>query len=410
MWVPVKRKGRPAALTRNAHPTVPASAVPSRVVSHYAAPVPLNILVTGGAGFIGSRLAARLSDAGHRVVILDSLVPQVHGSRIPEVAGELVRADVRDEGALAEAMVDVDVVHHLAAETGVGQSQYEISRYVGATTFGTAVVLEQAVRAGVRQVVIASSRAVYGEGAHRCERCAIRPAPVQRQPADLERGVWDVPCPACSSPATPVPTTEDAPLSPSSVYGVTKLHQEQLAATVSAAHGLATTTLRLFNVFGPGQSLQNPYVGVLGVFLRRLRSGEPVEIYEDAGMLRDFVFVDDVVEIFTRCTNEPRAFGSTWNVGSGRAVTLGNLIDALSRALAVEPTVEVSGRYRLGDVRHAFADVSRLERDLGYRPATRLDEGVRAFVEWAQDDRDDAPDAAAEEQLRSWNLLRQAAV
>ncbi|MGH9278695.1 MAG: NAD-dependent epimerase/dehydratase family protein [Acidimicrobiales bacterium] len=374
---------------------------------------PLGVLITGGAGFIGSRLARRLATDGHRVVILDSLVEQVHGDGAPDwfrAAGvEAIWADVRDEAALRGALRGVDVVHHLAAETGVGQSQYAIGRYVEVNSYGTAVLLQAAVDAGVRQVVLASSRAVYGEGMCRCPRCGTVHTGLERDPADMDAGRFEPRCPNGCGPTQAYPTSEDAAAAPTSIYGLTKLHQEQLVRATSQIYGLAPTVLRMFNVYGPGQSLRNPYTGVLGTFFRRARSGQPVELYEDGLMLRDLVFVDDVVEVFRRCTGDAGAQGKTYNVGSGQAVTLAELATTLFSAMEIEPRMDVSGRYRVGDVRHAVADTARLGRELGYLPATALDDGLAAFAAWAAVNAADAPDRFAEDELESRRLLRQAA-
>ena len=364
-------------------------------------------LVTGGAGFIGGALARRLASAGYEVVILDSLLPQVHGQAGPDaLAADLVHADVRDQTAVRKAMEGIDVVHHLAAETGVGQSQYELARYVGTNAHGTAVVLQAAAEVGVGQVVITSSRAVYGEGRQRCSGCSRVFAPEARRVAVLDAGRWEAPCPRCGAAGVAEPTPESSPPAPTSVYGLTKLHQEQLAATVSATHGLPVTVLRLFNVFGPGQSMTNPYVGVLGTFFRHARAGRPVEVYEDGLMLRDFVFVDDVVEVLARVTANPGAFGRTWNVGAGEAVTLLDVAKEMFDAMGLEPRFSVSGRYRVGDVRHAVADVSRLDAELGYRPSTPFAEGLRQFVAWAAATGGHADDDGAAEQLEARRLLR----
>jgi dTDP-L-rhamnose 4-epimerase len=368
----------------------------------------MRVLITGGAGFIGSRLAHALQRDGHRVVILDSLLPQVHGDSpqpdLPEC--ETIWADVRDTKALAEAMQGVDVVHHFAAETGVGQSQYEIGRYVSVNTYGTATVLEQAVAAHVRQVVIASSRAVYGEGEYHCPSCDLKFIASGRRAVDMDEGRWDIYCARCGGAANHLPMTEDALPSPSSVYGITKLQQEQLSEVVGHTHNLPVTLLRFFNVYGPGQSMRNPYVGVLGTFFRRALAGAPAEIYEDGKMLRDFVFVDDVVEALRLSTGARAAYGQTLNVGTGEAVTLQAVAEEMFRALKLEPKTIVSARYRLGDVRHAYADVSRLESSLGFRPRVTFSEGLRAYVNWALENQMEAADSAADEQLAKHNLLR----
>lgn len=369
----------------------------------------MRILITGGAGFIGSRLAHRLVGDGHEVVVLDSLLPQVHGKApkldLPEC--EFIKADVRDTDAVTHAMKGVDVVHHLAAETGVGQSQYEIKRYVSTNTYGTSVVLEAAVAARASQVVIASSRAVYGEGRQHCPQCSQTFSSSGRKAVDMDAGRWNILCPQCHAPSDSTPMTEDTPAVPSSIYGITKLQQEQLALSVSDTHQLPVTVLRFFNVFGPGQSLRNPYVGVLGTFFRRALAQEPAEIYEDGRMLRDFLFVDDVVQALQLSTGNNRAFGHTINVGTGIAVTMQEAATEMFRALGREPRLIVSGRYRLGDVRHAVAGVSQLYSRLNFRPQVQFAHGLKLYVEWALTNPQHAPDAHADEQLVTRNLLRQ---
>jgi len=367
------------------------------------------ILITGGAGFIGSQLTRRLSEDGHAVVVLDNLLAQVHGNdpkpNLPDC--ETIWADVRDSDALARAMKGVEVVHHLAAETGVGQSQYEIGRYVSVNSLGTALVLEAAVAAGVRQVVIASSRAVYGEGQFICAKCRHVFAAGKRQVEAMDQGRWEVYCPHCNEAASPLPMSEETPTKPASIYGLTKHQQEQLALQVSALSDLQVTILRLFNVYGPGQSLQNPYVGVLGTFFRRAISGQTIEVYEDGQMLRDFVFISDVVEALRLATCNQCAWGRILNVGTGYGISLFDVGAEMFRVLSRDQSIRVSGRYRSGDVRHAVASVSRLEEVLGFVPRTTFAEGLRSFVDWARVNQADAADDLAEEQLTARDLLRQ---
>ena len=375
------------------------------------------ILVTGGAGFVGTHLVRRLVEDGHAVVVLDAMIPQVHTihqDRELDVSAslgcEVRHADVRDADAVGRAMAGVEIVHHLAAETGVGQSQYEISRYVATNTLGTAVVLEAAVAAGVQQVIVASSRAVYGEGRWHCPRCGLSFTAHPRRPVDMSEGVWDVLCPSCAGAGEPVPMAEDHEGVPTSIYGITKLQQEQLSRMVGRIHGLPVTLLRLFNVFGPGQSLQNPYVGVLGAFFRQASSGGVAELYEDGHMRRDFVFIGDVVEAFRATTANSATFGLTLNVGSGSAAPLADVAEGIFECLSMEPRLAVSGRYRVGDIRHAVSDVGLMEEILGFRPRTPLAEGLAAYVAWARSNPADAPDDAAQAQLVNRRLLRQGRV
>lgn len=371
----------------------------------------MKLLITGGAGFIGSRLARRLQQDGHAVVVFDNLLPQVHGDEPPpSLPGcETIWADVRDTDRLARAMKGVEVVYHLAAETGVGQSQYEIGRYVSGNTYGTATVLEAAVEAKVKQFVLSSSRAVYGEGQARCVSCAREFAVAERADEALAAGQWDASCSQCGDALQPLPMDENTPLHPTSIYGVTKLHQEQLARTVGNTRRLPVTLLRFFNVYGPGQSLGNPYVGVLGTFYRRAAAGLPIDVYEDGRMLRDFVFVDDVVEALRRVLGVERALDQTLNVGWGQPLTLLELAREVVRALGSSSLIAISGRYRLGDVRHTVACVGRLRERLGYTPQTSFRDGLNAYVAWARAQKTIvADDARAEAQLTERKLLRQA--
>ena len=370
------------------------------------------ILITGGAGFIGSHLARELHREGHAVVILDNLLAQVHGPNpkpdLPDC--ETIWADVRDATALDRALKNVDVVHHFAAETGVGQSQYEIARYVSVNTYGTSLVLEAAAAAGVRQVVIASSRAIYGEGMFECPQCGHSFAASGRSAQQMDAGRFEIYCPQCGEVAQPLLMSESTPANPASIYGLTKYQQEQLAQQVSAINDLQTTILRFFNVYGPGQSLKNPYVGVLGTFFRRANANETIEVYEDGKMSRDFVFVGDVVEALRRTTDNETVFGQVMNVGSGEALTLFEIASEMFQALGKEPQIKVSGRYRSGDIRHAVASIAKLEQQLGFVPRTSFPEGLQRFVEWAQENQADTADDLAAEELASRRLLRQAVV
>jgi dTDP-L-rhamnose 4-epimerase len=373
----------------------------------------MKVLITGGAGFIGSRLAKRLASEGHAIKVLDNLLPQVHGEN-PQIdlphECEFLRGDVRDLKAVTEAVAGVDIVYHLAAETGVGQSQYEIERYVSTNTLGTAVVLQAAANADVRQVVITSSRAVYGEGVHICPRCDKSFVPASRKQENLDAGSWDVFCPDCGQIAEAQLMSEEHPTLPTSVYGLTKLQQEQLAAQVQQTYKLPVTLLRLFNVFGPGQSLTNPYVGVLGTFFRRITGGNEIDIYEDGQMRRDFVYVADVVEVLQKVAGNEKAFDQIINVGNGTPVTLQQAGEEVFRVLKTEPKMNFSGKYRLGDIHHAVGDTRLIESILDYRPPTEFAEGLREFVEWAlaKGFGETNIDSVAERQLAERNLLRQA--
>ena len=373
----------------------------------------MRILITGGAGFIGGHLTKKLLGDGHSVRWLDNLLPQVHGSE-PKVDAdgvEFLRGDVRNDGDVRKAVEGVDVVYHLAAETGVGQSQYEIERYIATNTYGTAVVLQEAVKGDVSHVIIISSRAVYGEGIHLCTACDHRFVPDSRSKMDLERGDWEIKCVRCGQHSEAQTMKESDPMSPISIYGLTKVQNEQTAGQVAKIYPTPVTCFRPFNVYGPGQSLSNPYVGVLGTFFRRISAGEGIDIYEDGQMKRDFVYVGDVAEVLRLAGRNERVFNEAINVGSGRGVTLEEAGREMFSLFDAEPRIDFSGKYRLGDIHHAVGTISLLEEKLGYTPQTTFREGLKKFVEWARNESVVAAhiDAEAEKLLRQNNLLGQVA-
>jgi len=361
----------------------------------------VNVLVTGGAGFIGRQLVKSLVFAGCRVRVLDSLSEQIHGpSATPpsDLAGaEFVHGDVRDAECLASALVEIDAVVHLAAETGVGQSMYEAERYVDANDRGTACLLQEIVRCQRRmRVVLASSRAVYGEGLYRCQLCGeVSPPP--RDGITLRRGAWDPVCPVCGGAIDSLPTHEAARTEPGSVYAATKLAQEHLCRILGTAYGMSWVILRYFNVYGPGQSLSNPYTGILSTFHARATHGKAIEVYEDGRESRDFVFIDDVVEATRRALllSEDQPQAMVLNVGTGIPVSIADLARTMVRIGGWNVPVHVTGGYRIGDVRHAFADTRRAAQVLGFAAATSLEEGLRRWLAWTEGrDDHDATDAA----------------
>ena len=371
------------------------------------------VLVTGGAGFIGSHTVDALVDLGHDVVVLDNLDPDVHGPQPRRPAGlhpaaRLVQADVRDGATLGSLVEGADVVFHLAACTGVGQSMYQPRRYVEVNVAGTAALLEalQRARHRVRRVVVASSRAVYGEGAYHCDACGPV-TPQARARTRLEAGDWEPPCPACGGPAAAVATGEAATLCPGSVYGVTKLAQEQACLSVGAAYGIPVVALRYFNVFGPGQSLRNPYTGVLTAFFNCIRSGAAPEVYEDGLESRDFVHVADVVRANLLAMERDEVVGRAVNVGSGERVTLMDVARGMAGLMDGSPPV-VSGRFRLGDVRHCFADLGLARRVLGQQAAIPFADGLADVVGGLAGDSADDRSAVALEELQARGLSAKA--
>jgi dTDP-L-rhamnose 4-epimerase len=345
------------------------------------------VLVTGGAGFIGSHLVDALLARGHAVRVLDALEPQVHGregSRPPHLHpdADLRVADVRDRPAVRTALDGVEAVFHQAAVVGVGQSMYEIERYVSANSLGAAVLLEELVerRAHLRRVVVASSMSIYGEGACR-DADGTRVAPPLRPESQLAQRRFELED-ARGRPLTPIPTPEDHPLRPSSVYAVTKRDHEELFLAVGAAYGIPTVALRYFNVYGTRQALSNPYTGVVAIFAARLLNGRPPLLFEDGLQSRDFVHVSDVVAANLLALERDEAVGGVFNVGTGRATPIREVATQLARALGLELAPEISGRYRAGDVRHCIADVSALARAVGYAPRVELARGLAELLGW----------------------------
>ena len=351
------------------------------------------VLITGGAGFIGSRLAHRLTREGYRVRVLDNLLAQVHGpdpdvtspllASVSEVA-EVHRGSVTSVDDLRRAIDDVDVIVHLAAETGTGQSMYEIDRYVEANVGGTAKLLDLLTNEThrVRRIVVASSRSIYGEGAYRTSAGTVI-YPPHRDDAAMAEGDFAVHGDD-DEVLEVVPTPEDAVLHPSSVYGITKQMQESLVMTVAASIGVEAVALRYQNVYGPGQSLKNPYTGILSIFSNLIRRGESIDIFEDGEESRDFVYIDDVVEATARAVSHQDAAGHVLNVGSGVATTVTAVVDTLFRCFNARVPARVTGAYRLGDIRHNVADIRRLADVLGFVPAVTFEEGVQRFVDWAR--------------------------
>ncbi len=349
------------------------------------------ILITGGAGFIGSNLARRLAAEGHTVTVLDTLAPQIHGNN-PEQSplvlalkgvATLIRGDVTDRASLSQALEGQEAVVHLAAETGTGQSMYQIAHYSQVNIGGTALLLDilAANRGSVRRVIVASSRAIYGEGRYVSETLGhVYPGPRSR--ADMEAGEFEPKVPGGGALAA-APTDEDSRIHPTSVYGITKQVQEQLVLTAGAAIGIEPVALRYQNVYGPGQSLSNPYTGILSIFSNRIMAGQPINIFEDGRESRDFIFIDDVVEATVKSLFSADVPNHAINVGTGIPIDVLTVAQSLVRLIGREVPVTVSGDFRIGDIRHNFACTKRAEHILGFRARAGFQEGLAAFVAWA---------------------------
>lgn len=350
-----------------------------------------NILITGGAGFIGVHLCRKLlQQSDVNIKIIDNFSHQIHDSiTLPADLSnyvELINADISDRNALKRALVDVDTVVHLAAETGTGQSMYEIERYFGVNVQGTATLLDllqnDDCAKSLRSIVVASSRAIYGEGSYKCKTHGLV-YPEQRSRERMSAGVFEPFCPKCSSDVLLLPTTEYAPFMPMSMYGLTKQVQEQAVLLFARTRGINGFGLRYQNVYGPGQSLKNPYTGILAVFSNLARQNQSIEIYEDGLESRDFVYIDDVVEATIRSINYSDQFVGALNVGSGQATNVLTVAKEIKAYFNSSSTIKVTGAFRMGDIRHNIADVSKLEQVLGFVPAVPFIQGLTNFLDWA---------------------------
>ncbi|MBX9759261.1 MAG: SDR family NAD(P)-dependent oxidoreductase [Beijerinckiaceae bacterium] len=358
------------------------------------------VLVTGGSGFIGRRLCRELLEKGYAVCAIDSLVEQVHRGRTPAMPGDLaevdlIKGDMRDPDAVRRALDRVDMVAHLAAEVGVGQSMYEIARYVGANELGTAVLLEALIKQPVERIVVASSMSIYGEGAYQTpDGETITNA--RRNSEDVRSGIWD-PADEHGRPLDPIPTPETKPADLASIYALNKYAQERAVLIFGEAYRVPAVALRLFNVFGPGQALSNPYTGVLANFASRLLNREPPLIFEDGRQRRDFVHVDDVARAFRLALESQRACGLSINIGSGRSYAISDVARLLADAMqrSIEP--EILNKARAGDIRNCFADTRLATEALGFAASIRLEDALGELAEWVRQSQ--AEDRAA--QMRS---------
>jgi dTDP-L-rhamnose 4-epimerase len=357
------------------------------------------VLITGGAGFIGSHLADDLLAHGYRVRALDNFVDQVHGvGGTPEYLDpdvELVEGDVRDAEAVRRALNGVDAVVHLAARVGVGQSMYELVDYTAANTAGTAVLLEAILDHPVRKLVVASSMSVYGEGAY--ETVEREPVVAERPAEQLDRGIWDL-LDGLGRPLRPVATPETKRPALASVYALTKYDQERLCLLFGGAYDIPAVALRFFNTYGARQALSNPYTGVLAIFASRLLNGKPPLVYEDGMQLRDFVSVADVVRACRLALESERANGHAINVGTGGGVSVLEVAEKLGVVLGTDVEAQVTGKFRAGDIRHCFADVSLARDLLGFEAQVELEQGMAELAEWLEGQvADDRVDGAAAE-------------
>ncbi len=377
------------------------------------------ILITGGAGFIGSNLALRLLEKGYDVTVLDNLSPQIHGDN-PEKTSPLynsikdkvnfILGSVTSREDWLKALDGTECVVHLAAETGTGQSMYEIEKYVNTNIGGTALLLDILTNVkdlNVRRVVAAESRAIYGEGRYLDPATGRHVYPSERLDADMAAGDFECHPDGSHAPLELVATTEGSMIHPTSVYGITKQVQGQLIHLCCKAIGIDAVTFRYQNVYGPGQSLSNPYTGILSIFSTRIKNGNGINIFEDGRETRDFVYIDDVVDATVRGIEVPEAAGHVFNVGTGVATDVLTVAQTLMKCYGTEVPLTVSGNYRLGDIRHNYADISLARRVLGFDPQWPFDKGIARFAAWvdSQEVHEDLYDASIAE-MKSKGLYK----
>jgi len=366
------------------------------------------ILVTGGAGFIGSFLVDKLVEEGHEVVILDNLEPQVHQGNVPAYlnkSAKFVQGSVLDYDLFKDTVSDVDVVFHEAAMVGVGQSMYQVRRYVGANVMGTAYLLDILAneKHNVKKVVVAASMSSYGEGAYKCESCGVVSPPLRNE-EQLKTRKWELIC-NCGKQLAPIPTSEEKPLQSNSIYGITKANQEQTTLTLCKAYGIPAVSLRYFNVYGPRQSLSNPYTGVAAIFMSRIKNNNTPFIFEDGLQSRDFVSVHDIVQANLLAMNSSSADYEMINVASGTQTTIKNIADVLIKLYGKDIKAEVINKYRKGDVRHCFADISKIKKLLDYSPKVSFEQGMQELMQWSEAQKSEDKVDQATQELRDKGLM-----
>jgi dTDP-L-rhamnose 4-epimerase len=351
------------------------------------------ILITGGAGFIGSRLTHALVAKGHEVTILDNLSPQIHGN--PETSvlyqsildkSHFILGDVRNKSDWEKALPGQQVVVHLAAETGTGQSMYQIERYTDVNVTGTSIFLDMLTNSkhSIEKVVVASSRAIYGEGKYWSPALQKEVYPPGRKESDMTAGDFDVKCPFTGVNAELMPTDEWSRIQPNSIYGLTKYQQEQAIMITGQALGIPSVAFRYQNVYGPGQSLSNPYTGILSIFSTRIKGGNSINIFEDGKESRDFVFINDVVEATVSGIENETANYQSFNVGTGVATTVMEVAETLMRNYGTAVPIQITGQFRMGDIRHNVADMRKARSLLGFEAKVGFEEGIRRFTEWVK--------------------------
>lgn len=369
-----------------------------------------NILVTGGAGFIGSHLADLLLAQGYKVRILDNLTSQVHKRRIPKYLNkkaEFIKGDITNSKDIKKAIYGIDAIFHEAAVVGVGQSMYEIKNYVKNNTCGTATLLDYLAnhQHSIKRILVASSMSAYGEGLYKCKTCGFIRPPL-RSDKQMSSKKWELHCPNCNKLLKSIVIPESEPFRCNSIYAITKQSQEDMIMIFGKSYGIPTTALRYFNVYGPRQSLSNPYTGVAAIFLSRLKNNKAPIIYEDGLQTRDFISVYDIAEANVLCLENDKAFGKVFNLGTGKSITIKMLAQILADLLKKKLEAEITRQFRSGDVRHCVADIDLIRKTLGWQPKWNLEKGMQNLIEWGEKVKaDDLFDRASAE-LQNKGLLK----
>ncbi len=349
----------------------------------------MRILVTGGAGFIGSFIVDKLIELGHTVRIFDNLDEQVHpNSKKPDYLNknaEFILGDVRDYDAFKKVCLDVDVIFHKAAAVGVGQSQYKIKHYVDVNTGGTANLLDILVnnKNKVKKLIVAASMSSYGEGYYNCKKCG-RVTPSLRSLPQMQSGDWELKCPICGINVNPLPTDEKKELASNSIYAISKKDQEEMCLNIGKAYNIPTVALRYFNVYGPRQSLSNPYTGVAAIFMSRIKNNNAPYIYEDGLQSRDFISVHDIVQANMLAMQKPEANYEMFNVGTGKPIAIKDIALILAKLYGKNIEPIIANKFRQGDVRYCYADISKITKKLGFKPKVSFEKGMKELIEWAK--------------------------
>ncbi|MDD5472779.1 MAG: NAD-dependent epimerase/dehydratase family protein [Candidatus Methanoperedens sp.] len=366
----------------------------------------MKILVTGGAGFVGSHLVDELTKK-HDVIIYDNLEPQVH-KNFPNYlsnGAELIKEDILDRDRLKEAISDSEIIFHQAAMVGVGQSMYQIEKYMGVNTMGTAKLLDILANEenDVQKLIVASSMSIYGEGKYECSECGILYPPL-RTNEQLKKREWEMKCPSCGRVVKPVPTDENKPLQPTSIYAISKKDQEEMCLAVGRTYGIRTVALRYFNIYGPRQALSNPYTGVCAIFSSRIKNNNPPIIFEDGLQTRDFISVHDIVRANLLVMEKSKADYEMFNVGTGKPVSILDIARTLSKLYGKALKPDIVNKYRSGDIRHCYADISKLKK-LGFKPSISFEDGMRELVEWGMTQQAEDRSEAAYQELKERGLV-----